>query len=55
MARIKIEELPKDLKISKEEMKNVLGAMGFSSTSPIFRSPSLYYPFKKLNQAWPYV
>ena len=25
MARIKIEDLPKDMKISKEEMKNVVG------------------------------
>jgi len=28
MAKIKIKDLPKDMKISKEEMKKVMGGMG---------------------------
>lgn len=33
MSRIKIEDLPKDMKISKGELKNVLGGGGYSLTS----------------------
>jgi hypothetical protein len=31
MARIKIKDLPKDMKISRDEMKSVLGGLSFSS------------------------
>jgi hypothetical protein len=33
MARIKIEDLPKEMKISKEELKKVMGGRDYSQTS----------------------
>jgi len=33
MTKIKIEDLPKDMKISKEELKNVMGGTDYLRTS----------------------
>ena len=49
MARIKITDIPKDKKISKEEMKVITGGWSFGSFSKIKTSYSSYYsPYTKL-------
>ena len=49
MARIKIEDLPKDVKISKEEMRDVLGgSRAFNApglNAPGLNAPSLNAPY----------
>lgn len=42
MARIKIKDLPKDMKISKEEMRKVFGGIVLER-SDRFRNPSVYW------------
>jgi hypothetical protein len=38
MARIKIKDLPKDMKITKEQMKRIQGGI---SSEPVYFSPNL--------------
>ena len=38
MARIKIKDLPRDKKITKEEMKRILGGI---SSEPVYNRPNL--------------
>jgi hypothetical protein len=40
MARIKIKDLPKDRKITKEEMKKVFGGLLLKPSSPTLQSPT---------------
>ena len=45
MARTRIEDLPKDMKISKEEMKNVVGGALITGTAEITTpKPIIYRP-----------
>lgn len=48
MAKIKIEDLPEDMKISKEEMKKILGGQLITRFSNV-KSNSLLYNISKLS------
>ncbi len=41
MARIKIKDLPKDQKITKEELKRIYGGLADPRPTPIFSNPLL--------------
>jgi hypothetical protein len=41
VARIKIKDLPRDKKITKEEMKRILGGI---SSEPVYFTPGIFQP-----------